>query len=176
MFTSREDVEHLGFKGVAVAGWLEARGLPVPAAPNTWAGAAHADASGIWVARLGSSEFLLEDRAGSALLDGLGADAAARPSGVYPVLREDAAFLLSGQGSLEVLAQVCNVNFAAVDPNPRPVIMTTMIGVSVLVAPREFGPQRQYQIWCDPTFGHYLGEQLRSVVIECGNNDRGVSA
>jgi hypothetical protein len=31
---------------------------------------------------------------------------------VYPVLREDAAFALSGEGSLDVLAQVCNVNFA----------------------------------------------------------------
>jgi hypothetical protein len=34
----------------------------------------------------------------------------------------------------------------------------------------------QYRIWCDPTFGPYLGESLGMVVIECGGRYTGASA
>ena len=41
------------------------------------------------------------------------------------------------------------------------------------------GPQaaaggREYRIWCDPTFGPYLGESLGAVVIDCGGRYTGV--
>ncbi len=91
------------------------------------------------------------------------------------MLREDAAFLLSGAGSEDVLAQVCNVNFADLALEPRPVIMTSMIGVSVLVAPQAGSGGRQYRIWCDPSFGHYLQESLAAVVRDCGGNSRGAA-
>jgi sarcosine oxidase subunit gamma len=112
---------------------------------------------------------------------------------VYPVIREDWAFLLGGEGVHEVLAQVCNVNFAALPLDSHPVIMTLMIGVAVLVVPQnEPGQQRataergdavgrgvaagrRYRIWCDPTFGPYMSESLGAVVIECGGSYRGVS-
>jgi len=84
--------------------------------------------------------------------------------------------LLSGQGSLDVLAQVCNVNFADLALDSHPVIMTSMIGVSVLVVPQDSGAERQYRIWCDPTFGPYLEESLGTVVSECGGSYRGVLA
>ena len=61
------------------------------------------------------------------------------PPGVYPVLRSDAGFVLSGRGSFDVLAQVCNVNFADLPPATNTVIMTLMVGVSVLVIPRVAG-------------------------------------
>jgi hypothetical protein len=35
--------------------------------------------------------------------------------------------------------------------------------------------ERHYRIWCDPTFGPYLGESLGAVVIECGGRYTGVS-
>jgi sarcosine oxidase subunit gamma len=73
-----------------------------------------------------------------------------------------------------VLAQVCNVNFPALVLDSRPVIMTLMVGVAVLVVPRDLDGQRQYLIWCDPTFGPYLAESLGNIVIECGGNYKGV--
>jgi sarcosine oxidase subunit gamma len=101
---------------------------------------------------------------------------------VYPVLREDWAFLLGGDEVHEVLAQVCNVNFAALSLASRPLIMTLMIGVAVLVVPQSVpgggqgeAAERHYRIWCDPTFGPYLGESLGAVVIECGGRYTGVS-
>jgi len=166
-----------GLKGPRAAAWLEAHGIAVPGAPNTWAPAAARPGPGAapLVARLGSAEFFLEDGVDCAFPAGIEPEPEAHPPGVYPVLRRDAAFVLGGTQVHEVLAQVCNVNFADLAVDARPVIMTSMIGVTVLVVPQESGGARRYRIWCDPTFGGYLGETLESVVTECGGIYRGVS-
>jgi sarcosine oxidase subunit gamma len=169
-----------GVKGPRAAEWLVGRGVALPMTPNSWSySAAAGDPQGVLVARLGSSEFFLE-QAATATVAGPGA-AAQRGAGVYPVLREDAAFCLSGEGVHEVLAQVCNVQFEALALDSHPVIMTLMIGVAVLVVPEETGNgaprgDRRYRIWCDPTYGPSLGETLGIVVVDCGGTIRGVSA
>jgi sarcosine oxidase gamma subunit len=207
-FHRREARDRLGLKGPRASEWLAAHDIVLPMAANSWTGspavhevaahdaaahevtahevaAAHDHAgapdAALFVARLGTGEFFLEDCAGGTKLRGIEPAPEAYPSGVYPVLREDAAFLLSGKGSLDVLAQVCNVNFAELALDSHPVIMTLMIGVSVIVVPqarlmqRDEGAEPLYRIWCDPTFGAYLGESLGTVVVECGGNYRGVS-
>ena len=71
---------------------------------------------------------------------------------------------LKGPRAAEVLAQVCNVNFAALSA-ARPIVMTLMIGVGVLVLPQvadDDGPV--YRIWCDPGFGTYLWTELEELV------------
>jgi sarcosine oxidase subunit gamma len=123
------------------------------------------------VARLGASEFFLEDGAGGTALERMSGSLDQPRPGVYPVIREDWAFLLGGEGVHEALVQVCNVNFAALPLDSHPVIMTLMMGVAVLVVPQK----EQYRIWCDPTFGPYMSESLGAVVIECGGSYRGAS-
>ncbi len=175
-FRGRPGRHRFGLKGPSAAQWLLAHGLSVPAAPNTWAGEERLTDTlpvndTLLVARLGSSEFFLEDREGGALrnLDpGITGSPANYPAGVYPVLRQDAAFLLSGEGSLDVLAQVCNVNFGELALESNPVIMTLMVGVAVLVIPQLMRGARQFKIWCDPTFGAYLAESVGTVVVESG--------
>ena len=168
----REPRERLGLKGPRAAEWLAAQGIGVPAEPNTWTHAAQTSApDALLVARLGTGEFFLEDIAAGSTLTRMAPALDGQPPGVYPVLREDWAFHLGGEGVHDVLAQVCNVNFSALPLHSNPVIMTLMIGVAVLVVPAE----RHYRIWCDPTFGPYLGESLGAVVIECGGSYRGVS-
>ena len=165
------DRARTGCKGAHAAAWLSARALPVPPAPNTWA--ACAGDAGL-VARLGSSEFLIE--ADAALVETLDAALASTPQGVYPVLRADAAFLIEGQGVHDALAQVCNVNFAALDLARAPVIMTLMIGVAVLVLPEAGdGGGRRYRIWCDPSFGEYLDHELGVIVGAAGTEAAGVA-
>jgi sarcosine oxidase subunit gamma len=186
-FEQRGGCERFGLKGPRAAEWLEARGITLPAAPNQWAAAVPAAAGGgatpsanantaagdeLLVARLGSSEFFLEDCAGGGRVRGLESALDQPEPGVYPVLREDAAFSLSGPGSYDVLAQVCNVNFADLELTSQPIIMTLMIGVAVLVVPRMVGAWPRFRIWCDPTFGPYLGESLGTVVTESGGNYR----
>jgi sarcosine oxidase subunit gamma len=168
-FEKRNRCERLGLKGPRAAAWLEGRGIALPAAANEWTAAAGDE---LLVARLGISEFFLEDGAGGDRLRGLESALDAPQPGVYPVLREDAAFSLSGPGSHDVLAQVCNVNFAALELTSRPVIMTLMIGVAVLVVPQMVSAWPRFRIWCDPTFGEYLEESLGTVVTESGGNYR----
>jgi len=170
--------DRLGLKGPRAAEWLVAHGIVLPMAPNTWTRSEEDLASdGLLVARLGTAEFFLEDGTAGTTLRRISPSLeehlrGGRPSGVYPVLREDWAFQLGGEGVHDVLAQVCNINFAALSPAARPLIMTLMIGVAVLVVPQG---ERRYRIWCDPTFGPYLGESLGEVVIDCGGRYTGVS-
>ena len=173
----REKPHRLGLKGPRAAEWLAAQGVDLPMTPNTWTqseGTGAADA--LLVARLGSAEFFLEDGTDGTALERISPSLDQNPPGVYPVLREDWAFRLGGHQVHDVLAQVCNVNFAALPLASRPVIMTLVIGVAVLVVPQSVGAaERHYRIWCDPTFGPYLGESLGAVVIECGGRYTGVS-
>lgn len=165
----------LGMKGPRAAEWLTSQDLVLPVAPNTWSHSPGAGREHVLVARLGQSEFFLQfDVAGSAFR-GLSSALAQSPSGVYPVLREDFAFMLGGAAVHEALAQVCNVNFAALELGPQPVIMTLMIGVAVLVVPEEIAGARRYRVWCDPTFGPSLSETLGAVIVESGGIIRGVS-
>jgi sarcosine oxidase subunit gamma len=189
LLEAHEQRERLGLKGPRAAEWLAAHGIGVPMTPNTWTQSEQNFAEGLLVARLGTGEFFLEDAAAGTTLKGISPSLDERPPGVYPVLREDSAFRLGGDQVHDVLAQVCNVNFAALPLDSNPLIMTLMIGVAVLVVPqsatgarsgtadaRSGAAERQYRIWCDPTFGPYLGESLGAVVIECGGRYRGVSA
>src|SRR6185437_14383118 len=96
-----------GCKGREAPSWLGSRGFRVPDAANS----ATVDERGILVARLATSEFLIE---------ALGApddDAVAEvtrelvssppPPGVYPVLRQDVVIELSGTGLNSLLRQIC---------------------------------------------------------------------
>jgi sarcosine oxidase subunit gamma len=163
----------LGLKGPRAAQWLAAEGVAAPARANTWSCPPAGPA--ILVARLGASEFFLEAHDQGALAS-LAAGLAAEPTGVYPVLREDFAFRLSGTGVHDVLAQVCNVDFAGLDLEAQPVIMTLMIGVAVLAVPDGRNDARQYRFWCDPTFGPSLSETLGALIVEYGGTITGESA
>jgi sarcosine oxidase subunit gamma len=164
----------LGLKGPRAAEWLAAQGVAAPARVNTWS-RPPAGVADVLIARLGASEFFLEARDQGALAS-LAAGLAAEPAGVYPVLREDSAFRLSGPGVHDVLAQVCNVDFAGLDLEARPVIMTLMIGVAVLAVPDGTSEARQYRFWCDPTFGPSLSETLGALIVEYGGTITGVLA
>jgi sarcosine oxidase subunit gamma len=154
---------------------LVAHGIVLPMLPNTWTHSqAVVAAAPLLVARLGSSEFFIEDAAAGTTLKRIASAGEESPPGVYPVLREDWALDLCGTGVHDVLAQVCNVNFAALILDSHPVIMTLMIGVAVLVVPGGGTAGRRYRIWCDPTFGPYLSESLGAVVGECGGRIMGV--
>jgi sarcosine oxidase subunit gamma len=153
-----------GLKGPGAAELIRQLRLSVPAQPNSWSPLrdSNRDDSCDVIARLGSTEFFLEeggDASGIAALEELTHQGM---SGAYPVLREDVAVVLGGPAAPGVLAQVCNVNFAALAP--RAVVMTLMIGVAVLVMPQETADGRIYRIWCDPSFGSYLKSELEQMV------------
>ena len=152
-----------GLKGPSAAEALEQRGFSVPVRPNSWSPLrmGERDGSSNVIARLGSAEFFVAE-------DGEAPGAAALEAdelpGTYPVLREDFGLIVGGSRVDDVLAQVCNVNLATL-PQPKTVVLTLMIGVGVLVLPQlSEGDGPIYRIWCDPSFGTYLWNELEEIV------------
>jgi sarcosine oxidase subunit gamma len=150
----------LGVKGPRAAEVLRQLGLHVPARPNTWAPlrAEDGDDSPNVIGRLGNTEFFIEEQDAARGIAALELRLASE-RGIYPVLREDFSVVLGGARAREALAEVCNVDFGALSGADKPVVMTLMTGVAVLVLPQ----QDTYRIWCDPSFGSYLWETLAEV-------------
>lgn len=158
----------MGVKGPGAEGWLAAQGLAAPGV-NAWV---HTP-DGAMLARLARTEFFLEDRIGGATVARLREALCAAP-GIYPVLRQDAAIVLQGERVQELLVQTCNVDFSSWPLTQQAAVMTSMVGVSVLVAwyPNQGVPC--YRIWCDGTFGAYLWETLLEIAAELGGGAAGL--
>jgi sarcosine oxidase, subunit gamma len=154
------NLARIGLKGPNAAAWLQQQRIAVPERSNSWC-LTSGDEQDINV-RLGTSEFFLEQTDGHALRK-LNAELATCIPGVYPVLREDRAFVLAGESADDVLAQMCNVNFAALRAEAREAIMTLMIGVAVTVVPQGNAAHRRYRIWCDPSYGDYVWSSLQDI-------------
>ncbi|WP_228021235.1 hypothetical protein [Vasconcelosia minhoensis] len=153
-----------GVKGPQSASWLSAQSIPIPEQPNTWA----ALPEGGLIARLGRSEFLIEDGPDSQTVPRLAAACNSPPAQVYPVLRQDAAIALCGQATQNLLRQTCSFNFQSLNLTEHPVILTTMVGVTVTVIPQPKSHHPIYRIWCDNTFAPYLWQTLAEITTELG--------
>ena len=148
-----------GLKGPRAAPWLAERGVPLPPRANTW--------TGDLIARLGESEFFLQGDAACEVPENL--------PGVYPVLRQDTAIVLAGRRINDVLLETCSFDFAALDA-PETLVMTSMVGVPVLVIPQRREGLPLARIWADPTFGPYLWQTLLDIVHELGGGPAGLSS
>jgi sarcosine oxidase gamma subunit len=155
-----------GCKGPGAEPWLAAAGYSVPREPNS----AMVDASGVMVARLATSEFLIEavdggsERVDSALRQ-LGSGS--RPTNVYPVARQDMVVGLQGPGIQALLRQICSVDFVPLfessGPAAGPVALTSMVGVGVVAWPRRTQSGPALRAWLDPSFAHYFWTTLLEV-------------
>lgn len=161
-----------GVKGTNAAEWLAKGGLPIPDRPNTW----HSLPEGGIIARLGLTEFLIEDSINSAIAPQLANACKSPPAKVYPILRQDLALGLVGDRLNDLLRQTCSFNFQALSLGDRPVVLTSMIGVAVTVIPGESNGQSYYRIWCDRTFGMYFWQTLIQIATELGGGAIGTES
>jgi len=161
----------LGLKGPNAEAWLVAHGLaPAPSA-NTWQ-----RANGALVGRLATSEFLVEamESSAQAAVAAAAAElyATDRPQGVYPVVRHDLVLRLQGPKLNELLRQICGVNFQPLLTEARtdqgPLLMTSMIGASVVVVPVQGTVAAELILWVDPSFAMYFWTTLLQVAAEIG--------
>ena len=166
-----------GCKGPGAAGWLSSQGYRVPAEPNS----AELDPGGVLVARLATSEFLLEPISGSAdRVEATRAELTQRrqPVTVYPVARQDVVVTINGDGLHALLRQICSVDFApllaAAVTGGGPVVLTSMVGVGVVAWPRliegavgESSPA--VTLWCEPSYAHYFWHTLLEVGRDLGS-------
>ncbi|MDR3392911.1 MAG: methylglutamate dehydrogenase [Sulfuriferula sp.] len=151
-----------GLKGPGSIAWLEAQGIVIPAV-NSWAELAE----GGLIARLGRTEFMLEDEPnGTTARRVQSLLAVERPYGVYPVLHQDAALMLTGTAVQRLLRQTCSFNFMALDAATQPLVLTTMVGVAVTVLPVATADGVHSRIWCDGTYGEYLWHTLLDIAHE----------
>ena len=153
-FTNVSGTSRAGVKGPGAAAWLAGLGMPVPETPNQWL-----PLEGGLIARLGVTEFLVEGPA-SAKLD------APSGHGVYPVLRQDTALVLRGARLNDLLLETCSVNFLALDPGARPVVLTSIVGVGATVIPGEDAGIPCYRLWCDSTYGDWFLQTMTGVAAE----------
>lgn len=154
--------QRFGCKGPEATRWLEAVGFSVPQPANSCA----IDANDVLVARLGATEFLIEAM-GTASQGVIVAREKFPVPGVYPVIRQDAAFILGGPRATDLLLETCSYPFAA-DTNGDLVVMTSMIGVGVTVVPLRVRDATEFNVWCDPSFGLYLWSTLVGIAREMG--------
>ena len=152
-------IPRFGVKGIGAEAWLESQSIAVPARPNSWSSLS----KGGIIARLGRSEFLIEDRT---IAPQLTKACKSPPTKVYPVLRQDLAIALIGSKVNELLLQTCSFNFQSLSIAEHPVILTSMAGVNVIVIPGVLQEQPFYRIWCDGTFGVYLWQTLNAIALE----------
>lgn len=156
-----------GVKGAGAASWLASQSIPIPDRPNSW----YPLAAGGIIARLGVSEFFIED---SAIVPQLTKACKLPPAKIYPVLRQDLAIALIGTQVNDLLLQTCSFNFQTLSIAERSVILTSMVGVNVTVIQCDLQGLPFYRIWCDGTFGEYLWQTLLAIVREIGGNAIGV--
>ena len=167
-----------GCKGPGAPSWLAANGYSVPEGANS----ARVDSRGVLVARLATSEFLIEAVDGGA--EGVPAGDvtaaaapisaslhqlswSARPLDIYPVARQDLVVGIQGPGLQTLLRQICSVDFAplfaACGPHDGPVALTSMFGVGVVAWPRRTDSGSSLTVWLDPSFAHYFWTTLLEV-------------
>ncbi len=158
-----------GLKGPNSVAWLGAQGFDIPEV-NCWA----RSEGGVLVARLGRTEFLVEDGVGGSRARQLAAAAATLPEGVYPVLRQDASLALTGSALQVLLAQTCSLNFKTLDVQRRQLALTSMVGVSVVILPMATAGELMYRVWCDGTYGGYLWQTLVDIARESGGGAVGL--
>ena len=159
--------ERVGCKGPGAEAWLATRGITVPSGANRY----EISQSGVLSARLATSEFLLEStgEATDALIEPLrtALERAEYPRGVYPVLRQDFVLEVSGAEAQELFLQTCAVDLAPVaresTATAGPVIMTSMIGVSVVLTCRQLRDGPRFTLWSDPSYSTYFQSQLHSI-------------
>lgn len=155
-----------GVKGPQAAAWLHEQHVAVPPAPNSWRVLDHEP--GNLILRLGTSEFFLEEAPTTrhARCQTLAAELFEPVLGVYPVSREDVSLRLAGAAANTVLAEAGSFDFAALTAASQQVVLTLLLGVSVIVIAQGEDSARSYRIWCDPSYGTSLCAALQAIAAD----------
>ena len=162
-----------GVKGPNASGWFRNHGIDVPGSANSWSRLP--DEQGL-ILRLGSNEFLVEDGPRGSMVENLGCSLDSGSRGLYPVLRQDASFLLTGARAREVMLQVCGIDFDSMDYRARPLFLTRVAVISAVVLPWVEKGTHVFRLWCSYPYGLYLWKELNEIMVEFGGDVVGLSA
>ena len=163
-------LQRFGVKGPQAAQWLASQNIKVPTKPNTWS----IDNDSL-VLRLGDSEFLIEDQLSAKLCTQLNHTIQINTAGVYKVLHADAAFVISGNKILTLLAELCKLDFSAKALTANQVIMTQIADISATIVPEMINGELVIRLWCDGTYGAYMWRVLHQLAQELGGGAVGLT-
>ena len=161
LLTDLSTCDRIGLKGRGSAAWLQSRGIGLPDRPNRLLECP----DGLLVARLAESEFLLADFRGArsiAVEEIREACATERPEGVHDVPRAEgqAAFGLSGDGALSVLAAVCPADLRPCVFDRGDVLQTLCAGVGAQLWNVSCAPLTRVIVLCDASVAEHVWEAL----------------
>ncbi|WP_438970679.1 sarcosine oxidase subunit gamma [Methylophaga sp.] len=162
------NLSRFGVKGPNATDWLKAKNITLPATTNSWT----AQNSGSLVMRLGNTEFLVEDQPENGLSQSLN-ETAVNESGVHKVVRNDAAFIVSGELTSTLFSEVCAIDLSGDALEDNRLVMTVIAGVSATMLKQELNGQAVYRIWCDGTYGPYVWKTLLGIIEELGGGPVG---
>ena len=146
-------VLRIGLKGPQAAEWLQQQGLVLPEA---WHWLEH---QGLLLCRLGTSEFVIEAGLDHATMPTLYAQLQQSVAGVYPVIRYDASWLLSGPALHAVMAELCALDWAHETATQR-VCMTTFGGINATLIQVATEGYQCVRVWCDASYRDYVQQLL----------------
>lgn len=118
------------------------------------------------IARLGSSEFLLESGLANETVTAVANRLQAQPERALVIERQDATFLLFGQRACEVFSQTCGLDMSVAPL--RQLILTRVAGVSCGILPEELNGIPVYRLWIDYSYAAGLWESLTTICGELG--------
>lgn len=161
-FQPQRPTARMGLKGADAARLLQQAGIDVPGVANS---ITHPRSdSGTRCLRLGNTEFLLEQDAGSDAIERVRALAGTADLRAWPVLRTDYCVLLGGPALFERLSHIASFDFETLDSTADRVVMTLAADISVTLALDSAGPAPpQLRLWTDASFGIYLEETLQTL-------------
>jgi len=149
-------------KGPNAATFLESQGIAIQ---NETLSVTKLDSDGL-IARTGSSEFFLEDGIAGDIVERLQAALGAGQAGVYRVLRQDAALVISGAKSGELFRHVCSYDF--INEMHHKLVFTQVAGVSCSILRSELNGFPVFRLWTDGTYGIYIWRTLLEIAAELG--------
>jgi sarcosine oxidase subunit gamma len=156
-------------KGPQAATFLAAQGLAIP---QERLSVAEFGTGGL-IARTGGSEFFLEDGVGGDAVERIETALASGQAGVYRVLRQDAALLISGSKSGELFRHVCSYDF--IGQIHHNFVFTQVAGISCSILRSELNGIPVFRLWTDGTYGIYIWRTLLEIAAELGGGTVGTA-
>lgn len=149
----------LGLRGMGISSWLNTLGFNVPKAIYS---VAPIENNGTLV-KIDKNEVIIEDGLHGTVVSKISQEILAAPKGIFPVVRQEASFFLSGNESYRVICETCGHNFKE---SGDQFVMTRVAGVSCCLLPVQSSEFQGYRIWVDPSYSVYLWKILLQIVRE----------
>ena len=162
----------VGVKGPGAEAFVSEEGIPVP--EDVYDSARLSD--GGWIVRVDRDEFFVEEGPEGGTVAALRSVLASDKPGVYRIERQETGLLLCGTQAVDVLRQTCGYPFEVEPGSDTEFVYTRVAAISASVLRHTFAGVPAYRIWCVPSSGRYLWEEVHQICSDLGGTAVGLSS